>query len=265
LAETVVSVAGPSTVYAATSVAFTAAVIPNSGTASPTGSVTFSIDSGAGAAETISSGVASFSTSSLTSGQHTVTAAYSGDPNFAAAASNAFPIQTVADFFSISAANSSVTTQSGSAATFGFTVSPAGGVNAFPSSIVLSVSGLPSGATGTFLPATLAAGSGSSTAKLSVQLSQTTAFNRAPNGRGLASLSLALLLLPFARRLRSSAQRLRVITVAVIALGAIIAMSGLAGCGSSQGPKTYPLTVTATGTGPIGALTCSTTASLVVQ
>jgi nitrous oxide reductase accessory protein NosL len=57
-----------------------------------------------------------------------------------------------------------------------------------------------------------------------------------------------------------------VITIAVITLAAVMAMSGLAGCGSSsQGPTTYPLTITATGTGQYGALTCSTTVSLVVQ
>jgi len=267
LAAAVVSLAGPSTAYVATSSAFTAAVIPNSSADTPTGTVTFSIDGSAGTAETISSsGMASFSTSSLTSGQHTVTAAYSGDANFAAATSNALPTQTFADFFSISAIDSSATAQSGSSATYSFTVSPAGGVNTFPSSIVLSVSGLPSGATGSFSPTTVAAGSGSSPVTLTVQLSQTTASNRAPSGRALASLSLALLLLPFARRLRKVAQRIHVITIAVITLAAVMAMSGLAGCGSSsQGPTTYPLTITATGTGQYGALTCSTTVSLVVQ
>jgi CotH kinase protein/Bacterial Ig-like domain (group 3) len=266
LAATVVSLAGPSNAYVANSSAFTASVIPNSGADIPTGTVTFSVDGGAGTAETVNStGVASFSTTSLTSGQHTVTAVYSGDANFAAATSNALATQTFADFFTISAADSSATAQSGSSATYSLTVNPAGGVSAFPSSIVLSVSGLPSGATGSFSPATLAAGSASSPVTLTVQLSQTTASNRAPDGPALATLSLALLLLPFARRLRKSAVRLRVTTIAVITLAAVMAMSGLAGCGSSQGPRTYPLTITATGTGQYGVLACSTTVSLVVQ
>jgi len=68
---------------AASSVTFTAFVQAASGTGIPTGSVTFSIDGGAGDAVTLDdTGHASYATSSLTAGVHTVTASYSGNANY---------------------------------------------------------------------------------------------------------------------------------------------------------------------------------------
>ena len=74
-------------------VTFTAVVSPQTGTAPPTGTVTFSID---GAAQPpVALGVvggtdqASFSASTLTLGQHTVTAVYNAQGNFTGSPSNA--------------------------------------------------------------------------------------------------------------------------------------------------------------------------------
>lgn len=55
--------------------------------ATPTGTVTFTIDGSAGAPVPLAGGTASFTTSSLSVGSHTVVAAYSGDTNFTAASS----------------------------------------------------------------------------------------------------------------------------------------------------------------------------------
>ncbi len=74
-------------------VSFTAIVAPQTGTGTPTGTVTFSIDGAAQppVALAIVGGTdqASFSTSTLTLGQHTVTAVYNAQGNFTGSPSNA--------------------------------------------------------------------------------------------------------------------------------------------------------------------------------
>src|SRR5271170_7191603 len=74
-------------------VTFTATVAPKSGSGVPTGSVVFS-DGGTqiGTASLNSSGSAAFDTSSLAVGSHSISAAYSGDTNFAASTSAAVSV-----------------------------------------------------------------------------------------------------------------------------------------------------------------------------
>jgi hypothetical protein len=70
-------------------VTFTADVTAESGSGTPTGNVSFSVDGGAGTQEALnSSGEASYSSSTLTVGIHTVTASYSGGGNYSASVSN---------------------------------------------------------------------------------------------------------------------------------------------------------------------------------
>lgn len=60
----------------------TATVTKSSGTATPTGTVTFTIDGTVGSAVTVASGAATTSTSFASGGTHMVTAQYSGDTNY---------------------------------------------------------------------------------------------------------------------------------------------------------------------------------------
>ena len=88
------------------SVTFTAIVAPESGTATPTGSVTFSVDGQAETPSTLSvangGDEATFTTSSLSAGSHTITAVYSGDSIFDISRSSPLsqtvsaPVQTLA-------------------------------------------------------------------------------------------------------------------------------------------------------------------------
>ena len=96
---TLMSSLNPSSVGQSVTFTGTVAVVaPGSG--GPTGSVTFKDGTGIGGTATLgtggvnSAGVATFSTSALGVGMHTITASYSGDANFAASVSAAFT-QTV--------------------------------------------------------------------------------------------------------------------------------------------------------------------------
>jgi hypothetical protein len=122
--------------------------------------------------------------------------------------------------------------------------------------VTFSVSGLPSGATATFSPASLAANAGPQTVTLAVQTAATTASQRAPSiGRRLAPTALALLLMPLfgARRMRRRGRKIS-FYLCLLLLAGMATATLLTGCGSSggffaQAPASYPLTITATSAG----------------
>ena len=70
-----------------------AAVAPGVGT--PTGTVNFRIDGSVAGSGTLASGVATYSTSSLSHGTHTVVAEYAGSTDFAGATNTLSPVQTI--------------------------------------------------------------------------------------------------------------------------------------------------------------------------
>ena len=84
---TVASSANPSVF--GQSVTFTATVSPESGSGTPTGTVSFNDGAATLSTGTLSSGQASFTTSSLSVGSHNITAAYGGDSNFTGSTSAA--------------------------------------------------------------------------------------------------------------------------------------------------------------------------------
>jgi len=70
-----------------TSVTFTATVAAVSGSTKPTGSVVFTVDGTVASTVTLSSGTATYASSSLAGGTHMITASYTGSANFAASTS----------------------------------------------------------------------------------------------------------------------------------------------------------------------------------
>ena len=85
--------ASATTITAATSVTFTATVMPTSGTPTPTGTVTFKDGTttlGTGAVN--GSGVATYATSALSVGSHSITASYGGDTLNTTSVSNAVTV-----------------------------------------------------------------------------------------------------------------------------------------------------------------------------
>jgi sugar lactone lactonase YvrE len=255
--------ASASPVMLQTAVTFTANVTSTAGT--PTGSVTF-LDgtTSLGTVQLSSAGTAQLITSSLTVGSHSITVSYSGDTNYLPVTSSAIT-ESVVDF-TISAKSSSLTVIPGKAGQFTFTVSPVSPATTMPAAITFSVSGLPAGATYTLTPTSLASGVASSTVTLNIQTALTTAAAKPGASGTIASLSLALLLLPFVGKLRKAGKRFgRMLSILLLLGAGLAAMAGLNGCGSggflSQAQKSYTVTVTATS----GTLSHSTSVTLTVE
>jgi Bacterial Ig-like domain (group 3) len=228
----------------------------------PTGTVTFYDGSTLLGAASLNNGTAAYTTSSLAAGTHSVTAAYSGDSNFATVTSAAIT-ETVADFSVAppTGGSASATVSAGGQATYQLTAAPPSG-QVFGAPITFTVTGLPAGATAVFSPASIPAGAGSTNVTLSIQLANTAKL--APPQLFGGGAALGVILLPFLRR-RQRAQLIRFVFLAGIGGAAFILT--LAGCGgsSSNAPPTqsqsYVLTVTATS----GSSSHKTTLNLTIQ
>jgi hypothetical protein len=245
----------------------------------PTGTVSFLDGTTPLGQGTLSGGVATLTTSSLSVGTHTITAVYSGDANFTAANSGALT-QAVLDFSLGSPGSGGTPSQTvvlGGAATYALNVVPTSGTQ-LPAPLVLTVSGLPPGATAAIAPTSwtqLTSTSWSYPANvalvatsMTIQLPATTG-RLAPEmvwGGKLPQLLWGVLLLPFAGRLRRTGKRLRCTTTMLLLLGGAAAAGGVIGCSSPTGlfgqkQQTYTVTVTATS----GTLAHSTTVTLTVE
>ncbi len=235
----------------------------------PTGAITFK--DGATAIFT-GTNPATYTTSTLALGAHTLTTLYAGDRNFIASASNSLQIIVVAappnaaDFSFTPSGPTSQTIPSGGSANFNFTLQIQGA--ALSSPITLAASGLPPLATASFNPAYLPPGATPYSFTLTINTPQTTAL-----GRGLRSPLLGLLLFPFlgiALRKRVRGNFLSFVACAVIVSG-LTFCSGCGdrvntGSGSASPPKAYTITVTGTATTPAGGtIQHSTTVNLLVE
>jgi CSLREA domain-containing protein len=268
-------------VFELTAVTFTASVTSAVGT--PTGTVNFLDGTTPLGSGTVAGGVATFSTSTLAIGSHSITAVYSGDTNFVATSSGTLTQAVLDILVSITSGSSPTqTTLPDGMAVFTLTIQPTSGTS-FPGPLTLALAGLPSGATVAITPSTWVQASSDSwtlaantpltgNTQISIHMPATTALAR-PAGRlfsRMAPLTLALLLLPFAGRLRRARRRLgRMMSVLVLlgaGMAAMAAMAGLNACSSVNGfyaqtQTTYPLTVTVSS----GALSHSTSITLIVQ
>jgi hypothetical protein len=133
--------------------------------------------------------------------------------------------------------------------------------SSFTGVVTLSVSGLPTGATGTFSPATVTPDTGNATSTLTVTTPAIASVTR-PNFWPMTTPVLALLfMLPFRRWRKVWRGKLLLL---VAGLASLACASSLMGCGGGFGfnqSQTYTLTITGTS----GSDTHSTTVQLTVQ
>ncbi len=280
LALSAATVAYGATVTLTASVASTATV--SSPLGAPTGTVAFMDGASLLGTSNLSAGTATFTTSSLTVGSHFITAVYSGDANFVSIVSSAVS-ESILDFAlsASSASYSGGSTQGvvpGGSAAFSVSITPSTGT-AFPAVAVLSVSGLPAGATATVNAAAWARLSATSwqlpantqlnEIALSVAIPSQTAKTNAPASphRNVSPVLWGILLLPFAVSRRRAGKRIaRMSSLLLILIAGAAAIAGLSGCNRGNGffaqaPQSYDLTITVT----TGALAHSTNISLNVE
>jgi len=214
----------------------------------PTGTVSL-LDAGvlSATASLSRTGDATFSAASLSAGSHTLTALYGGDRDFTGSTSNA-TVATIgptaaADFSVAATGQTAVTIQSGGVAQFSFGVNPVNG--ALSSPILLTVTGLPAGATASFNPAYLPPANTPGAFILTIQTTKTASLMR-------TSLLVLAMLLPIGFLVKGRRWRR-------VSLTALVALS--LGCGDrinttalSPASATYNVTVIGTATSATGAV-----------
>lgn len=237
-----------------TSFTYTATVASATG-ATPQGMVTFFDGTSSLGSFPLVNGVANYSISSLSAGVHTIMANYSGDTDYIASTTTA---SVSTGDFALASAQTSDTVLPGKTVAYQLSITPD---KDFPNAISFSVTGLPSGASASFSPATVTPGTAAATTTMSVSVpAQTASLQESAATSGIA---FALLLLPFVT-LRGQ-RRLRLLSIAMVLLGSLAGIATLTGCGGSgylgQASQNYTLTITASS----GTLVHTTSVTLNVQ
>jgi subtilase family serine protease len=225
------------------SVTLTATVVAATGSAA--GTVNFYNGTGLLGTGTLSSGVATFTTSSLPVGTNWIKATYVGTTDYATSTSGSVSVVVLQPSFTLSASPSSVSVTGGSTASSSLTITP---VNGFNSTLSFSCSGLPAGSSCTFgNPVTQSNGTMTVAVKISTQaLTASVANPMAVGGPVLAILPLFGMLAIMKRR--------KVLAAALLAVFTAVLTFGTTGCGgktttsttTTTTPVTSTITVTAT-------------------
>ena len=257
--STVLAIA-PNPAVLGQSVTLTATVSP-APTGSPLGTASFYNGTTLlGSGNVDSSGVATFTTTSLPAGSDILMAVYSGNEEFAVSSSVAttVAVNPVAPTYSITAPTAPVPVAPGAAVTITIMVPPLGG--AFNNAVTLSASGLPPGATATFNPPTVTPGSAGGQSVMTIQLATLAAHHGGFPGAPFI-LASALLGGGLGRK-RLSRTLLLVFLLATLGVTAGL-LTGCNGGFASTLTPTGSYTVTVTGTS--GTFHASTTVTLMVQ
>jgi Abnormal spindle-like microcephaly-assoc'd, ASPM-SPD-2-Hydin/NHL repeat len=167
----------------------------------------------------------------------------------------------------VNASTPTQTVQPGGVAQFNLVVAPLGG--SYNNLVTLTATGLPAGATYSFLPAAVTPGIAGAPSVLSIQTSTGLARLKLPEPQRRSSAPLLALLLGVPllgvagslRRFRRSSQRWMLLGLAALAILPILALSGCGGGYFGPAPQTFTINVVGTS----GALQESTTISLTVQ
>jgi hypothetical protein len=252
-------------------VTLTATVNTGGNPTSPTGTVSFIENSNIlGTTAVQANATATFQTSSLAAGAHTITAAYAGDINYASSTSTPVIITVVGGpppDYSVNIPNGSATIPAGQTATYNISVTPQGG---FAGTIGFACSGLPAASSCAFNPATLTPnGSAASTTLTISTTARSVASARPLNGTTLAALaSFGFLGIVF---LGGASRRKRSVRAICSLLMLAMTVLAIASCGGGSPPPPPPITGTPAGTFSVtvsatsGATTHTSVITLVVQ
>ena len=210
-----------------------------------------------------SAGIATFTTSSLPSGNLTITAVYSGNATFATSTSSVSMV-TEGPGFTVVAPAGPISALQGALITIPLTVPPLGG--AFNNVVTMSVTGLPPGAVAVFTPPTVTPGAAGAPTTLTIQLASAaraipSSEHHIPAWPG-AALALSVCLLCGAVVMRRGSSRKMRVALACTGLAAVALL--IAGCdGSASKPPSSNYVVTITGTsGPVHS---SATVTIIVK
>jgi hypothetical protein len=222
---------------------FTATVSSTAGT--PTGSVQF-LDGTTvlGTSPVNAQGAATYTTSTLAAGSHTINAVYSGDTNFAASQST-LTQAVIAPAFTLAADPATLTLKAGQTGQIKITLTPVGG---YTGSLTFACGGLPAQSSCSFSPATLSA-DGSNSAVSTIMTITTagsgtgTVTRLTPDTPGTGSAQTLLCWLPggllglvlYWQRKRISPAAKRTLWMVLL----VAAAFGVAACGT-PGSKTPP-------------------------
>ncbi len=230
------------------------AVVSSATSGTPTGTVTFFAGTASLGTAALSGGQAVLSAASTAVGAASVTAVYNGDDNFNTATSNTIAVTTLDADFTIASDTTEQAILPQGFATYTLTLTPASPATTLTSATNFTVSGLPPGASYTFSPASIAAGSAATITSLVVLAPKTQAtLQRDAGAQGPGNpgkpLTFAFLMLPLGLLLRSRGGKALRSLVLALAMAAVLMTAN--GCGNSSGyfaqaPKTYNVTVTAT-------------------
>ena len=150
-------------------------------TGTPTGTVSFYDGTTLLNTASLTAGAANYNTAGLAPGvNHSLSATYSGDTNFAASSSTSPVTVTAAplDFTMTLSGPSTATVVPGSSITYQVSVTPYYG--SYAGTVNFAVAGLPPGATVTFSPASIAANGGPQTITVTIQTAPATAMRQRP-------------------------------------------------------------------------------------
>jgi len=265
-ATTTTLVAAPTSINQGQSVTLTATVTPSTAT----GNVNFFVG-GTTALGTIAlngSGVAVLATTALPPGSDSVTATYVGDSANAGSTSTAQTVTVTGPDFTIATNPTSSTVVAGHATT-SITVTVTPNSLGFSSQITFSCTGLPTGATCAFNPATVTPGSAPATTALTISTVASTATglaNVSVTGTGTGANHAATVALTVNTTDQSFSLAPTAASYPVSAGQQITATVNLTATNGFNSPVTYTCTDPAsesTCTGPVGATT-STSLSFVI-
>jgi uncharacterized protein (TIGR03118 family) len=259
---TTLTLAAPANAAPGAPVTLTSTVASTAGT--PTGEVNF-LDGQTviGTARLNAGGVATFTTSTLAAGAHSLSASYAGDDNFEGSASAPVNTTIAARDFSLGADPQTATIAAGQSAPFNITITPAGG---FSDAVILSCAPV-TGITCNFGQPTVTPHGAMAATMLTVTVSSNYLHAGGIGGNGtrwfLAGLCLIGALASLRKRgaPRRSTIRGLATSMAMVTVLALTLMS----CGYSSNSQTYTNTASVPVTAQSGGIVHTSTISITVH